>query len=257
MLKPINNKHSINRVEATIYTPQLLVKPNNIFKKIYDNNGFLTYQLRSPILAKALNITERNIEVKASETVGFIFEQFNDKGRSINSLKIENQQNRCVINFKNREYTDWQEFINRFKSDIIQLINYYPFYAEAIALEYTDEFIWASDSTINLENVFNNTNGYFSQKFLESFNGVQTILSQTDIADSNNYREEKTDIMVDNNLKRVFINHKYITKFNDAVSISEENFKELQISLEEAHSANKSLLREILTEQTQELISLN
>jgi uncharacterized protein (TIGR04255 family) len=131
------------------------------------------------------------------------------------------------------------------------------FYVEAISLNYRDEFIWADRNTpIPVSDIFNIDSELLNKKFLSSKNGTLVLVSQGNEESGLPY-EEKTEISFNNDIKRIIIDHQYAKRFDDIKLFSNLNKDKNFSSLYDiAHLENKKILKEILTENSQELIKL-
>jgi len=256
MLKPISEKHSINRVIANIFVPQLLLKPKDVFDRLLEKQALKIYQKKGLTSSKTIDIKHNSLNVSDNQNSGFMFEEFDSRGRCVNILKVENDYNtnRLVISFENRQYDRWVAYISRIKSELNILSEFIDLYIDAIGLTYIDEFIWDSNDKIIIESVFNKDSDYLNKKFLNAYNGTLVFVSQSDGVD-NNYKEEKTEILFSNILKRVIINHTSIVKHKD-IQLLKDCEQQFDSNFENSHSSSKQILKDILTTEIQKTIGL-
>lgn len=256
-LRPIAKKHSINRVKASIVMPHTIIRPDDLFQQLKLVTEFSRYQKKT--IKKSRTIEFSNLDyVKQAEDekiIGFIFEEYNDEGLLINYLSIENDQNKSVLTFESRSYTTWNKYFSRFKEDVLFMSKYMAVYVETLSLTYIDEFVWVHPTKIPVEKIFDVKSDLINNKFLKSENGTIIMLSQNTELKS----EESTEITFNNRLKRVSINHQY------AERLTANNLYLAQFLIEKgsfddkfnlAHDSNKSMLRNLLSQEVKERIGL-
>lgn len=255
MFIPISKEHSISRVNANIFLPQSLIKPEVIFGKLNDGNLLATYHKKGMSSSKTINLDNNGFQISNDEISGFVFEQFNAIGKSVNVFKVENLNNKtkAQISFETREYTRWDNFKERYFEDIKSLAGIFDFYIEAISLNYVDEFIWNANSKIPVDDIFNTSAELLNSSFTNSHNGTLVTISQSERKIGENFKEEKTEILFNNDIKRVIINHTFAIKLED---VKEYNKELLEILFNEAHEKNKDLLDKILTDEIKQQIHL-
>ncbi len=256
MLKPISDKHSINRVIANIFAPQPLLKPNDVFDAINEIEAFKGYQKKGLTSSKTIAISNNSVDVTDNKMSGFMFEEFDNRGRCINVLKLENDYNtnKLNISFENRQYNCWTDYIARIKSELNVLSDFFDLYIDAISLTYIDEFIWESTDKIDIEQVFDKNSDYLNKKFLDAYNGTLVFASQTDGVE-NGYKEEKTEIAFSNIVKRIIINHTTLIKHKE-IRLLKDCRQQFDQNFENSHTASKQILKEVLTTEIQKLIGL-
>ncbi|ATA90004.1 TIGR04255 family protein [Capnocytophaga stomatis] len=256
MFIPVAGNHSISRVSANIFLPQSLIKPEDVFDKINQKKALSEYQKKGLISSKTINLHNDGLHISSDEIFGFVFEEFNEIGSSVNVLKIENinDKSKSQISFETRDYTNWMNFKERFFRNIDSLANVYPFYVEAMSLNYIDEFIWQSDEKIPVSSIFNQDAELMNSNFIQSHNGTLVIISQSEHNPKEKFREEKTEILFNNDVKRVIINHIYAIKLEDFKGYDKSFLEEL---FNEAHSKNIELLDKIFTSEIKKNINLH
>lgn len=259
-LRAISKKHSIGKVKASIFLPQSIIRPDELFQELKGEHNFIRYQKKTLKKSRTIGIDFQNIDFsKTSEEEkvdGFIFEEYNDEGLLINFLSLENDQNRSVLTFECRAYTGWKDFFSRFKEDIGFMSIFLKMYVEILSLTYIDEFLWMHPSNVPVEKIFDINSDLINNKFLKSENGSIILLSQNTEQKS----EERTEIAFSNRLKRVSINHQYVEKLNThnlssvqeliANNIFDEKFNA-------AHDSNKIMLNNLLSQEVKQKIGLN
>lgn len=255
MLIPYAKDHSINRVIASFIIPQNIMRPDILFNKLKQLPNFGDYQKKGVTTSKTINIGEDNFNISATEIKGFVFEQFNIEGKSINNLKVENTHQRSQIIFENKEYKNWTLFKDRLLKEAKTFDEHFDFFIEAVSLTYIDEFYWDSNEKININKIFNVESKIFNDKFINSFNGSIISITQSDKTNEYQLEEEKMEVIFNNNMKKIVINHTVAFKFSDIISYG-DNIKLIEKSYTVAHKKNKELLQEILTSETQDLIKL-
>jgi uncharacterized protein (TIGR04255 family) len=257
-LKTISENHSISRVVASVFIPQAFLKPQDIFEKTKDCVGFKGYPKKGMMKATTININKNNLGITSEQNKGFIFESYNGKGSIKNVFKLENNKgNQSTLSLEDREYKSWDTFKDQLDSDLNSFLEMNDFYVEAISLNYRDEFIWTDrNSSIPVDEIFNNDSDLLNNKFLSSKNGTLLLVSQG-IDDIGLSCEEKIEISFNNDVKRIIIDHQYAKIFDDIKLFSnlkkDDKFSTL---FDVAHLENKKFLENILTLQIQELIKL-
>tara|TARA_R110001606_G_scaffold153_1_gene593 strand:- start:1172 stop:1960 length:789 start_codon:yes stop_codon:yes gene_type:complete len=258
-LKPISGKHSINRVVATVFSPQKFLKPQDIYEEVNKLDGFNKYAKKSLLKPRSVTLSNTKIEVKDEEVEGFVFEGFNEVGEIKDIFKLENKSNdNAIISFESRKYDRWKGFKADFEKDLKTLSGKVNFYVNAISLNYRDEFQWIDDKiNIDVDSVFKNESDseLLNKKFLSSKNGTIVMISKG-VENGNNY-EDKIEISFNNDIRRIVIDHQYAIRLNEY-----HLFKKLFSSdkftnyFEVAHAENKKVLRDILTDKCQLLINI-
>lgn len=259
-LKPISENHSISRAIASVFIPQAFLKPQDIFEKTKDVEGFKNYPKKGMMKATTININNNNntLGISNEQIKGFIFENYDDKGSINNIFKLENsKENQSILSLENRKYNDWDTFKNQLDSDLNSFSGMNDFYVEAISLNYRDEFIWTDrNNSIPVSEIFNINSELLNRKFLSSKNGTLVLVSQGNEDNGLSY-EEKTEISFNNDIKRIIIDHQYARRFNDIKLFSnlnkDKNFSSL---FDIPHLENKKILKDILTVNSQNLIKL-
>jgi uncharacterized protein (TIGR04255 family) len=258
-LKPVSGKHSINRVVATVFSPQKFLKPQDVYDNINSLEGFNKYAKKSLLKPRNLILSNSSIEVKQEEVEGFIFEGYNETGEIKDILKLENKTNdRAVISFESRKYNRWKEFKSDFEKDLQTLSNKVNFYVDAVSLNYRDEFSWIDDKRdIDVDSIFKNESDseLLNKKFLSSKNGTILMISKG-VENGYNY-EDRIEISFNNDIRRIVIDHQYAIRLNEyhlfKKLFSSEKFTSY---FEIAHEENKKVLRDILTKECQLLINI-
>ena len=118
MFIPVSKRHSISRVNANIFLPQSIIKPEITFEKINNANLLSNYQKKGVASSKTINLDNNGFQISNDEISGFVFEEFNNIGKSVNVFKVENINNKskAQISYETREYTRWDNFKERFFS---------------------------------------------------------------------------------------------------------------------------------------------
>nr|WP_297306408.1 TIGR04255 family protein [uncultured Flavobacterium sp.] len=253
MFKPISETHSVSKIVANIFSPQYMIKAEDVFMQL--NNKFQRYQRRGLTSSNTINLENDTFAISNDGNTGFIFEKFNTQGKSINLFKVENipGKNKTQIIFESKEYTNWSNFITDFINDLNEFISINNIYVEAISLNFIDEFIWESNEKIPVEQIFNNSSDLLNTTFLNSHNGTLVFISQSERKSNQKFYEEKTELLFNNDIKRVVINHIYAIQLEEIKKVSNDLIIEL---FETAHSKNKDLLQAILTKHIKSSINL-
>lgn len=257
-LKPISNQHSISKIAATIFIPQIFLKPEDVFEKMKNMDGFNGYQKKNLIKARTININQNNFGISNDKVNGFLFESFDKLGSINNILIAENiKDNQSKVSIENRHYSGWKSFKEKIDEDLQTFCSGYDFYIEAIGLNYRDEFNWEDkNQKIPINEIFNIDSELLNNKFLDSKNGTLILISQGDL--DNDSFEEKTEISFNNDLNRIIIDHHYAIRFRDIKLFSKLNKNSKFSTLyETAHDENKKIMKDILSVETQTLINLS
>jgi hypothetical protein len=256
-LIPISGKHSISRVIASVFIPQVFIKPQDVFDNVKDIDWFIKYQKKGLLKSATINIKNNSFDIsREHEPRGFMFEEYDSNGLVENILKIDNiNENQSIISFETRKYIDWVSLKKRFLNDITELSEKNNFYIDAISLTYVDEFKWGDvENNIDVKSIFNIESELINQKFLVSKNGTLILIAQGKNEKNYNF-EEKTEVSFNNDIKRVILNHQFAIKLDELNLFSE--FKNEFLSLYDiAHEENKKILKDILTTECQSLINL-
>lgn len=256
-LKPISGKHSIAKVISTVFFPQEVLKPEQLFEKIsnsFDNK----YVKKGTIISHELILdksTNETITQKKEKIIGFIFEEFDSNGKVKNILKLENIRNQYSLRFETRSYTDWNDFKNRFILDFNIISRAQQLFIEAFSLTYVDEFEWTDKSQIDTKSIFRKESELISSRFLNSLNS--NIIFQNQIVTKDYLSEERIELSFNNIFKRIMINHQLANKLDDIYSLEKLLSDGGLISrFDDAHDKNKELLQDLLLKKVQEKIGL-
>ncbi|PQJ80319.1 TIGR04255 family protein [Polaribacter porphyrae] len=259
-LKPISGIHSINRVVATIFSPQKFLKPQDVYNKVIPLKGFNKYAKKSLIKPRNFILSMNSVEIKEEDIEGFVFEGYDKSGAIKDVFKLQNTSNSMsVVSFETRKYTRWENFKNSFKSDLYTMSSEVDFYVNAISLNYRDEFNWSDKNTdIKVESIFmkDEESQLLNKKFLSSKNGTIIMISKG-TENENNY-EDKIEISFNNDVKKIVIDHQYAIRLSELKLFKNIFSNEEFINLFDiAHDENKRALKDILTKECQELIGLS
>lgn len=257
MLVPISKTHSISRVIANFFLAQGFAKPKFVFDKIILDNKLHHYHKKGLTSSKIINFENDSLNISNESNNGFMFEEFEKSGKTINLLKVENTNtSRALISIENRKYINWTDFKNRFIEDTTILSETFDMFVEAVSLTYVDEFIWNSEKEIDVKSIFNEESDLINKKFLNSYNGTIVLLSQSNTDNKSNIPEEKTEIIFNNQLRRIIVNHTYALKLNEVCVFSKNNSQVFKDYFDEAHKINKDILIELFSENVKESINL-
>jgi uncharacterized protein (TIGR04255 family) len=257
-LKPISQNHSISKAVATIFIAQPIIRPDLVLEKLNSKNVFPDYQKKtlSHLTTVQVNIDNQTILEDQNKRInGFMLESFDEKGKIQYIFRLQNGEdnNPSIIAFETRSYTTWENFYQKFKNDFSILSNEYNFFINAISLTYIDDFNWKSEELIPVNEIFNIDSEFLNQKFLDSRDGIITLFTQ-----QNDQSEERTEITFSNRVKKILINHQFAKKLNNLESSNEYlNLDSFRQNFDEAHDANKDILRSLLSAEVQEIIKLN
>ncbi len=256
-LKPISEKHSISRVVASVYIPQIFLKPKDVFEKLKEQNVLKEYPKKELLKSTTINFHPTGVGISNDEVGGFVFESYDARGAVKDIFKLENiREKQSVISLENRSYSNWNSFLKKWAKDLGEFSSANDFYVEAIGLNYRDEFLWTSNEhKIAVKEIFNIQSELLNDKFINSRNGTCVLISQN--GEHGEIFEEKTEISFNNDLRRIVVDHQYAHRFEDIQlfkSLKEnKGFIELY---ERAHLGNKNFLKDILTQEVQRLIGL-
>lgn len=256
-LIPISKKHSISRVVATIHIPQAFIKPQDLFDKAKEIEEFSDYPKKKLIKLRTININEKKLGITDEKIGGFIFENFKKDGSLNTIFKLENnREDDSSLSFDTREYSSWEDFKLKFKNRLKTFNSVKEFYVKAVSLNFRDEFFWRdNENSIPVDKIFNIESEILNKRFLKSKNGTLFLISQG-IDNEGFLYEEKTEISFNNNIKRITIDHHYVTLFNEIKLFEELDEEIFNSKLEIAHDENKEILKSILTVNVLELIKL-
>ena len=256
-LKPILEEHSIKNAEAQIYIPQAFLKPQDIFLKLKESELFKDFHKKDLIGSAKLSFKNDGIDINSSSNIiGFIFEKFKDD--SIKDVfKLENlpDNSRSKISISTRKYSRWSNFKEEQLKLILDASKYLNIYINAIGFTYTDEFKWDGKGLIPVKEIFNTNSELLNTKFLNSKNGTLVLLSQGD-KDDKLITEEKTELIFNNDLRRVQITHQFLIKLENSEKISDSiNEEAINQEFDYAHEEHKSFLGELLTKKCKNMIN--
>ncbi|WP_159290987.1 TIGR04255 family protein [Tenacibaculum maritimum] len=255
-LIPVSGGHSITRVIATIFIPQSFLKPEDTFDKVKDLVSFSTYQKKTIIKPTTISIKNNSLGVTSDQVSGFLFEEYDVDGRLKNIFKVENiRENQSVITLENRVYSNWLDFKERFINDVKVLSEKIDLYVDAISLTYVNEFRWIKSEKIDVNSIFNSESELLNKKFRDSKNGTLILISQG--LEDKYSCEEKTEVSFNNDVKRIAMSHQYGIKLNnlELFNTINEN-KEFSLYYDKAYNANKEILFDVLSEESQKMINL-
>ncbi len=259
-LIPVSKSHSIGKVVATVYLPQSIIKPKDIFDKMNEDAEIKNrYPKRNLLHTQSIEINEQKNTLNRQKDInGFIFESFDERGRLKNILLLQNQNdNKATFSFETRQYSNWDNFFKDIITEFKLFSEFYTFYVAAISLNYNDHFTWVNDSRIPVEEIFNTNSELIPNKFLKSHNGSLTLTSQELDENMNTGFEERTEISFSNTIRKVIINHHYVKRFDELESADNMlNRNGFKIAYEEAHAVNKQVLKDILSQEVQGRINL-
>ncbi len=258
-LNPISGNHSVNRAVISLFLPQEILVPERLLEKLNSDSHFINkYKRRNLLKLKTFQIASDQNKVSLSNTfvrdadIGVILEEFDESGKIANILTTRNQDGKCIITFETRDYVRWNSFYESFKEDFLRLTKENEFYFEAVSLTYIDELQWLSEVNIPVNQIFKDNSELINSKFLKSKNGTIVLFSQ--LEDLN--IEERTEISFNNELKRVQIIHQHITKFKKFFDVG-HFVSANEAILNVAHTSNKDMLKNLLSETVQKKINLN
>lgn len=256
-LKPISGEHSVSRVVAVVHVPQIFLKPQNIFDKINESSNLSKYQKKGMMKVKRIDVTNQNVGISKDEhEIGFILEEFENSGKLENIFKLENINDRqSNILLENRIYSDWDLFLSRFITDINEVAKISEIFIEAISLIYVDEFIWESETDIDVTSIFNTESELINKKFINSPNGTFISITQEKI-EENGDLEEKVEVAFSNRIKRISIGHQCAIKFSKIEVYSQEANDVLKKQFNLAHERNKTVLKDVLSQEVLKLIKV-
>jgi len=256
-LVPISGKHSISRVVATLFIPQIFLKPENVFEKIQGLKEFRMYQKKTLIKPTTISIKEGSLGITSNQISGFVFEEYDETGKLKNVLKLENvNENQSMLTLENRIYTNWTDFKTKFIADIKSLSNKIEIYLNAVSLTYVDEFIWEkNDELIDVDSIFNADSSLLNMQFKKSKNGALILVTQGN--NGNFDYEEKTEVSFNNDIKRIAMSHQFAVKL-DSLKLFNELAERghFDYFYDEAHKMNKKVLKDIFSVECQKLIGL-
>lgn len=258
-LKPFSENHAISKVVATLILPQEFIKPEDIFKKLKELEGFKNYPKKIPLLSTTININNQNFVGKKEEKVrGFIFESYENKGELDSVFKLENTKlNQSTVSLETRKYSRWDNFKQQLDNVFDLFIDENDTYAHAISLNYRDEFTWTNrDELIDVDDIFNIDSELLNHKFIKSRNGTLVLISQG-LNESKEIFEEKIEISFNNDQKKIIIDHIYAIQFGDYELFSTlRERKKISDYFDLPHNANKEILKSILATNVQKMIKL-
>lgn len=258
MLVPISGSNSISRVIATIFLPQPFLKPKDVFAKLSILSKFNTYQKKNLTSKQTINIHNESFNLSNEDNNGFIFEEFDIDGKTDNIIRVENNNNQALITFESRKYSTWELTRERLINEINEIAQHIDLYIDAISLTYVDEFIWKSKEDIDVTNIFNENSELLNKKFLKAHNGTLVLITQTNQSGKLNFIEEKTEVVFHNELKRIIINHTCALKLSEiSIYLEEKDSSDIKLYFDNAHTSNKTILKDLLTIENQKLIGLN
>lgn len=251
MLKPIHPDNAIVRVQATLFLAQRFPKPEFILEKISDEKYFSRYQKKTLTKSKRINLNHNDFQVSNEQVTGFVLERFDEKGvvEDIFLLDVNpNKADETKIVIETRSYQNWQLFndflfenINNFAKLTQEL------YLQGFSLNYLDEFNWVSEKLINVDEVFKQESDYLSQSFKKSYNGNIVSVSQLKSDEEGiAVTEERIEIALNNDFKKVQINHVIASVYDDVFVYTDLFRDKLKSQLKTIHSSNKNVLKGIL-----------
>ncbi len=253
-LKPISKDHSITKAVVTFYIPQAIIEPDVYFRKAIASNHFNHFQKKGLTTYRHINIDKDRFNISENKTNGFSFEEYN-YGNIANLLQLINiDDHNAKYVFETREYLGWKDFRRRVVDELEKIKDVIDFFVSGLSLTYLDEFLWENETKIDVEKIFNQSSELLNKKFFDSQNGFLSLISQKE--DENMRYEEKTEVTFNNTIKRIALGHEFASVFDKSILIKDFATEDVFIHLEKAHQANRDILRDVLSEETCEIIKL-
>lgn len=257
MLKPVKEQHSIARVQATIFFAQAYPRPDYLFELL--SSDAKEYQKKTIMHSREIELSDNQLNVTKDSPNGFVFENFDNNGKLSSLLIFENDDKtgKSKLIIEEREYSKWTEFLDLVVNSLNLFQSKVSFFIEAISLNYLDEFIWNNNQIIDIDSIFKKDNEYINSKFKESYNSNLNFTTLVKINEDNvDFFEEKLEIITNNDLKRIQINHVNATKLLQSKVLSNNEIEELKKYFEKSHAKNKEILISLLSDQTLQTIGI-
>ncbi|MGG5616999.1 hypothetical protein ACPDHD_11840 [Myroides odoratimimus] len=259
MLEPLRDKNSIDRVTTNFFIAQRFPKPDHLLDKLANSEYFRKYTKKTIKKSDNIDVRDNSVNINTDVVDGFYMEEFDSFGRLDNLFLLQVEPNRTRITIENRHYSGWTDYIDMVYSDLFhfQKETKIDLYLQGIQLSYIDEFNWTNEKTnIECKDVFRKDSDLLSKSFLKAHNGASISMSQHKKEDFIN--EQKVEIVLNNDVRKIVINFIEAFQFNDLKIIENSEqmrtpFKEL---LDKAHDNNKLILKEILTDSNLQKINL-
>lgn len=249
MFHPVSGRHAISKVIAVLHLPQEVLLINDLFNELNGSTAIASgYQKRGTTVTKTIQIDHNQVKVSNEAiTNGFILEEFNSVGLAKNLLKLENASgsNKAQLTFECNEYDRWEGFITRLLHDVSEVYAHSKLLVEAISLTYVDEFEWSNtdNNDLNLDLLFRTENDKSLEKLKHTYNGGLTNFTQSEFEEGKGQSEERTEIYMNKDIKRISIVHTCAHRFADIQLFNVDSIRK-QFDLE--HLKNKEELKGIL-----------
>lgn len=259
-LIPVSNDNSLRQVVASVYCPGLLIDPPR-FKKYVEQ---LDYQKFEVISQQTVAFDVNQNQIKNQNTgipkeVGYRMSGFHD-GRINKVLSAEGRQveNRdvTILNFQSLNYPKWDKFRNDVINDFTIISQEDDPFIQAIALHYINEFNWASDEDIIIDEIFDRNAEFMPNKFFNSQNSIFAINTE-------DYREkykviEQLEINVSRHRKNIQVKTQVVFELINPIKIQESIKNESLVGyFEEIHAEIKKNLNSLFTAEVKRKINLS
>jgi uncharacterized protein (TIGR04255 family) len=265
-VKPVNSNHSIKEAVIGLFLANPIVKPER-FKELIENEFKDIFQQFEPIIQlqfelKAQNRTMSRLNIERKEmmdNVGFKFTSF-EKGAQTKILQGQNDNanQRTFISYHTLNYTRWEIFFNDFLKIITSISNFSnDIFLTAFSLHYVDEFLWLDNNSIDLNLVFNKEANSIPRDFFNASVKNYSIVTEREKGENKKYID-RLEIIVNNLIKpSITISNNITQTFTEVVSLKELlPTSEFKNTLDEAHQHNKDFLKNLLTEEVQDMIHI-
>ncbi|MFC2110547.1 TIGR04255 family protein, partial [Bacteroidota bacterium] len=244
----------IQTAEAQLFVPQTFIQPEDDFQILKDSGLFDSFQKKGLINPTQISINKGNLGVNQSQITGFVFEKIEETGGVKDIFKLDNvpESNRSVITISTKKYTRWSAFKEEQLSTMLEAASFLGPYVSAIGFTYVDVFKWEESGPIPVKEIFNTESELITQKFLNSVNGTLTLISQG--GSKNLKTEEKTEMVFNNDIKRVHVLHQFVIKLNGFKKINNNNTSDLISLFDNAHSEHKNFIDSVLSSKCKKSI---
>jgi len=257
-LKPVSNNNSLRQVVATIFSPGNLVNP----KRFKQYLGVLNCQ-KFEILTQRIftiggnqNLTNEN--QNSSKEIGYRMIGYND-GRIKKVIHTEEKKlahkDMVVMNFQSLDYPGWDNFVKEVLNDFFEVSKEDNPFIQAISLNYVNEFVWASNEMIPIDEIFDRNADFMSNKF---FNSQNTSFSINTEEYKQSYKAiEQLDINVSGLNKMIQIKSQVVFELSQSMKLNDsiENGS-LKEHFETIHTEIKKNLNSLFTQEVKRKINL-
>ncbi|WP_028296293.1 TIGR04255 family protein [Olivibacter sitiensis] len=258
-IRPINGKHSIREAVISLFLANPILKPSR-FEKLIQAEYAHVFQ-KFGVVSQLQVQFQRNDDGRDATNItnqaeaGFKFSAF-ESGKPKRVLQGINEAGRTFVSYHELGYERWALFYSDYKDQVRALGNIQAdIFINAFSLHYIDEFLWIDkEGGIDLS-LFFKKNQKLPLDFFDSINPIFSLVAEKEINGVVYY--DRLEIQVRSDIQpSVVISHNVTEALQKEVQLSDLFRTDFESKLADMHEYNKKLLKDLLTEEIQQLIEL-